>query len=355
MPDTERTEPATPHRRREAREKGQVAKSIELNSAVVLTSSFLALRFLSLYIFNRLEMVMRYSFSNMAKLSLNSQELFKYNLEMAFYFGLMVLPFVLIVAVFAFFSNLIQVGFLHSWQILKPQISRINPMTGLKRIFSYRIFIELIRAILKICIASGVAYLVIKNQINKIIWTVDIPVIGNFKFISSVVLEIGLKISLAFLGLALIDYLYQRWEYEKSLRMTRQELKDELIRHEGRPEIKARIRSIQRRFAMRRMMQEVPKAEVIITNPTSLAIALHYTPKQMSAPVVVAKGARLIAEKIVQIAKEHNVPIVENKPLARLLFKKVDIGQIVPLGLYQTVAEVLAYLWRIGKIKKGWF
>jgi len=173
-------------------------------------------------------------------------------------------------------------------------------------------------------------------------------------FVGKIIFSLILKISISLGSLAILDYIYQRWEYEKSLRMTREELKEELIRYEGRPEVRQRIRAMQRQLTQRRMMQEVKRADVVVTNPTRLAVALRYEPKEASAPRVVAKGARLIAEKIIEIAKENGIPVIENKPLARALFKLVEIGAVIPMSLYGAVAEVLAYIYRIGKAKRKW-
>lgn len=355
MAETERTEPATPHRRREARERGQVAKSPEINTAFVLLVGFLTLRYLSAYIFKGLESLMKTSFLNLHTIELSSANVLFYGYRVILWFMFIVLPFTLIILIAAAVANLLQVGFLHSWQVIRPQLTRINPITGIKRFFSYRIIIELFKSSLKILLVGWIAYLVIRSEFISLILTADKSPLENVRVFSSLVFRIGLRIGLALLVLALIDYFYQRWEYEKSLRMSREELKEELIRHEGRPEVRQRIRFLQRRFALRRMMLEVPKAEVVVTNPTRLAIALQYNPKEMTAPKVIAKGARLIAERIIEIARKYNVPVVENKALAQTLFKQVEVGRFIPLALYQVVAEVLAYLWRIGKAKKEWF
>jgi flagellar biosynthetic protein FlhB len=211
--------------------------------------------------------------------------------------------------------------------------------------------VELVKGILKVCIIGFVAYVVISKEIGNLITLADQTIWGMFSYLGGVCFKILLATTVVLVFLAALDYAYQRWEYEKSLRMTKQEIKDEYKNTEGDPMIKARIRRIQRDMARKRMMAEVPKADVIITNPTHLAIAIQYDPASMQAPVVVAKGADFIAEKIRQIAEENDVPLVENKPLAQVLYKIVKVNQLVPEDLYKAVAEVLAFVYEQKKIK----
>ncbi len=355
MADSDKTEVPTGRRRQEAREKGQVAKSMELNTAFILIISFYVLRALGPHMWNGLAEVTRFSLANLGTVVMNEENFSHYAIRIIITIGYVVLPFILIVALSSILINILQVGFMHSTSIIKPKFSRINPINGMKRFFSYRILIELVKSVVKITLTAVVAYQVIKPELGHLILAADMDPIDSINYVAILIFRLGVRIGLVFAAFAAIDYWYQRWEHERGLRMTKMEVKEELIRYEGRPEVRSRVRSIQRQLAMRRMMQEVPKADVVITNPTHLAVALQYNPKDMAAPKVVAKGARLIAERIIAIAKENNVPVMENKPLARLLFKMVDIGKFIPLDLYQAVADILAFVWRTGKLKKKFF
>jgi flagellar biosynthetic protein FlhB len=232
-----------------------------------------------------------------------------------------------------------------SSESVQPQISKIDPIKGFERLFSLRSLIELIKNIFKICIIGTVAYLVIKNELENMFTLMEQSVWRTLAYLGGVCFKIVLVTTIVLVILSILDYIYQRWEYEKSLRMTKQEIKDEFKNTEGDPIIKARIRRLQREAAQKRMMAAVPNADVIITNPTHIAIAIKYDPDNMQAPVVVAKGADYIAEKIRQIAEESDVLIVENKPLAQVLYKTVNVNDLIPETIYRAVAEVLAYVY----------
>jgi flagellar biosynthetic protein FlhB len=211
---------------------------------------------------------------------------------------------------------------------------------------------ELCKSILKIVIVGLVGYMTLKSQAQHIFAFLDMESIEIFRQVCGMVYTLFFRICLVLLVLALLDLLYQRWDHERDLKMTRQELKDELKRTEGDPLIRQRIRTVQRQLAHQRMMAEVPKADVVITNPTELAIAVRYDTEERNAPYVVAKGARLVAQRIRELAQEHNIPIVENKPLAQLLFKSVEVGREIPATFYRAVAEILAYVYRLkGKVR----
>ena len=251
------------------------------------------------------------------------------------------------VAAAAVLSNYIQVGSLFSWEAVQPDFAKINPWKGLGRLFSRQAAAELAKSIFKFAIIGWVAYATIRAEWAQIVSLWNLEAGQIFRYVGQVSFQLFLKTVLVMAALAGLDYAFQRWSYEKSLRMTRREVQDEFKQTEGDPLIKSRIRSIQRELARRRMMAEVPKADVIITNPTHLAVALQYQYKDMSAPKVVAKGAELVAEKIKEIAKAHGVPLVENKPLAQALYKTVDLGQTIPSSLYRAVADILAYVYRL--------
>lgn len=259
-----------------------------------------------------------------------------------------VLPLLFVIMIIAVIINFMQVGAMFSTEVIMPKFSKLNPISGFQRLFSKRSLVELAKSIFKVCI---IGYFIYRFAVLQ---TGDIPKLINMEIIDSVALAASLVIDLAFqiiavmMILAIFDYIYQWWEHNQSLKMSKQEVKEEFKQTEGNPQIKSKIKEKQRAIAMRRMMQEIPKADVVVTNPTHLAIALKYE-KNMSAPVVLAKGQDFIAERIKQVAREHKVVVVENKPLARALYPIVEIGDVVPPELYQAVAEVLAYVYRLKK------
>jgi flagellar biosynthetic protein FlhB len=286
-------------------------------------------------------------FKQMGTLVLEPAALHSLGWEILGSLGIILAPFLLGVAAAAILSNYVQVGSLFSWEAVQPDFSKVNPWKGLSRLFSKQAAAELAKSIAKLMIIGWVAFVTIQKEWENIValWNQEVGQI--FQYIGRVSFNIFLKTVLIMVVLAGLDYAFQRWSHEKSLRMTRREVQDEFKQTEGDPMIKSRIRSIQRELARRRMMAEVPKADVIITNPTHLAVALQYQYKSMNAPKVVAKGAELVAEKIKEIARGHRVPLVENKPLAQTLYKTVDLGQTVPSSLYQVVADILAYVYRL--------
>lgn len=244
-------------------------------------------------------------------------------------------------------GQLLQVGFHVSTESLAPQLGRINPVEGAKRIFSKRALVELAKATLKIAVIGYMAYMAVKPDLGKLPSLLYMEPPEAAAFAARLVGKIALWIGSCMLAVAAIDYLYQRWEHEDSIKMSVQDIKDELKQTEGDPYIRSAIRARQRQLAQSRMMQAVPTADVVITNPTHVAVAIRYDAPSMNAPVIVAKGIALIAERIREIAKDNNVPIVENPPLARTLHELGEVGQEIPVELYQAVAEVLAYVYRL--------
>ncbi len=343
----EKTEKATLRRRQKAREKGNVAKSSELNSALILLASLAALGFLATGMSRRLMDIFRFFLSQGFAIQLNQVNLYSYFCFILKQVFALLAPFLLAVAIAGVASNLAQIGFLFTTEPLKPKLSALNPASGLKKLFSIKGLFELPKAVIKLVIIGTISYLTIRGKLTQFLLLSQMGLNAMLRIIGRIALLLGLRVSVAFLILAAIDYAFQKWDYEKKLRMTKEEVKEERKQYEGDPLIKGRIRSVQRELARRRMMKEVPRADVIITNPTTLAVALRYDPDKMSAPQVVAKGARLLAQKILDLAKKHRVPIVEDRKLARLLYRKVKIGEEIPVALYQAVAEVLSYLYRL--------
>lgn len=345
--DQERTEEATPKRREEAREQGQVAKSRDLASVAILSACLLYFYFGANSFLHQLMDLMKSSFSSLDS-SLVTTENIQSLLFSAFYKTITLMtPFLLVVCIAALSSNILQVGFKISTKAIAPKLSKIDPAKGFARLFSLQSLIEFIKSIFKISIAGFVAYLTVKSELVDILPLADSSVWEILVYITGTSFRILLTTCWVLIILALMDYLYQRWEYERNLKMSRQEIKDENKQTEGDPIVKARIRRLQREMAQRRMMANVPKADVIITNPTHLAVALQYDQDSMIAPKVIAKGAGYIAEKIKEIARGSRVPLVENKPLAQVLYKMVEVSGTIPDSLYKAVAEILAYIYSI--------
>ena len=349
----EKTEEATPRKRQEARRRGQVPRSNELNAVITLLAGFTALKAFSSYSLDKLYTYFQFSFSsemlNKQLDPLTLTELTKQTLAMI---AMLFLPTGLAVLAAGVFISYLQTGGIFTLETLKVKFDRINPLQGFKRLFSLQKLVDLFKALVKLISVAVIIWSSFKSQVFPLAETsVLIPpfqLAGNFW---RLMYQIVLRIIFLLLALAIFDYFYQRHEYRKSLRMTKQEVKDEYRQTEGDPRVRSRIRQKQRQIAMRRMMQEVPKADVVITNPTHLAVALKYEAPQMQAPQVLAKGEGYIAAKIKEIATEHHVPLVENKPLARTIYQTVEIGEFIPPHLYQAVAEVLAFVYQLRQKK----
>jgi flagellar biosynthetic protein FlhB len=345
--DQERTEPATQKRREEARKRGQVAQSREIPSALVLLCAFGVLCFWGLHMLQGLSGLLRGVFQNMGTLQLNEDLLFRFLLEVMWKLFVILMPLMVSVLAGGIGANLLQVGFLFSAAPLTPSFSKLSPVEGIKRLFSLKSLAEVVKSILKVIFVGGIAYIMVRRELESIPSLMQMEIWEILSFFGRVCFKICIYTCLSLMLLAAVDYAFQRWQHEKSLKMTKQEVKDELKQREGDPAVKARIRSIQREMARRRMMEAVPEADVVVTNPIHLAVALKYDPNEMMAPRVIAKGAELVAERIKETAKAHGVPLVEDKVLAQTLFKSVEIGQFIPVSLYQAIAEVLAYVYQL--------
>ena len=342
----ERTERATDRRREETRKKGQVARSIEVNSAIILLASFCVLLVFGKHILAGIGNIITGSFSMSSSFDLTIPSTKNLFLDMIIRYFIILMPVFVALAIVGIFVNIMQIGFLFTAEPLRPKLDKINPVEGTKRLFSRKSAETLLRDILKIIVVGWIGYSALKGLMGNIMSMSGSTAGQIISFTGISVFQIAMKILIGYVVLAVLDYAFQRWEYERSMMMTRQELKEELKQMEGDPLMRARVRSVQREMARRRMMEEVPEAEVVITNPTEIAVALSYEPG-MQAPVVVAKGRRLIAEKIRSLAEEAGVPIVENVILAQALYKAVDIGHPIPVDLYTAVAEVLAYVYQL--------
>jgi len=349
----ERTEQATPRKRQEVRERGQVARSADLATACVLMGIFISFWLFGDIIYSNMQHLNRSVLGNIS-VSFTRDELWYYALVGLLMCMKIMLPIVLVAFVLAFLANVIQVGWVFSLQPLTPDLNRINPISGFKRIFSLRSLVRLAMSITKIAVIGTVLVATIWSQIGVLFGLFQNSINQVFFTACRIVWLMGLQASLALLVLAILDYLYQRWQFEREIRMTKQELKDELKKMEGDPKIKERRRMLQRQLSLQRMMAAVPTADVVVTNPTEIAVALEYKESSMEAPTVVAKGKELVAERIRLIAKENGVPVVEKKPLAQALYKMCEVGDTVPPDLFQAVAELLAYVYELsGKKRAG--
>lgn len=347
--DAEKTEKATPKKRRDAREEGQIFQSKEINSVFILLVSFLVLNIFGKIMIKNLVGFMQHIFSSFEELdSLFIQDNIRINFLIVMAVFLKASAPILVSAFFAgILINYLQVGFLFTTKPLKPKLSRVNPIEGFKRIFSKRAFVELGKSIMKIWLIGYVAYSFIKKRIGILIDLPNMEIVQILENFSKLSFQFGMKIVGSLLLVSILDYIYQWRDHEKNLMMSKQELKEEFKQTEGDPLVKSKIKEKQRKMALSRMMQEVPNADVIITNPTHIAVALKYDQEISFAPILVAKGADIVAENIKEIGNKNSVPIVENKVLARTIYKTVEIEDIIPEELYEAVAEVLAYVYSL--------
>jgi len=345
--DQDKTEAPTPKKREDSRKKGQVAKSKDVSSVSVLFGSLLLLYFTANHFIQHILTLSAGIFSQAGELELNEANIYHFFLDVLGGLIIILFPLMVIGVVVGIGANLLQVGFLFTGEPILPKFSKINPFEGLKRIFSRQSLVEFLKSIFKIIIVGYVAFKVVRAEFPNIVPLMDMETSEILSYIGRISFKIILYTCLALVFLALFDYLFQKWEHERKLKMTKQEVKDEFRQREGDPLIKARIKSVQREMSRKRMMAEVPNADVVITNPDHYAIALGYDHGTMEAPQVLAKGAGFIAEQIKQIARKNKIPMVEDKVLARILFKTASIGQGIPFNLYKAVAEILAYVYRI--------
>lgn len=347
----QRTEPATPKRRSEVRQKGQVAMSPDLNAAILLTAALALISILGSQIVQVLSGVLR----DMLVLKPPSQLQVETVMTLAYAAAQRTLPtialFTLSLVVVAAVTSYGQVGFQLTLSAIRWDFSRLNPVKSMSNFVNLRALVRLALAIVKAAIIVTVIYLTVKGELSQIslLDRTDLP--GMISFLGSLLSRASLSACLALIGVGIADFFYQRWQFERDLRMTKQEVKDEAKQVEGDPAVKGQIKKKQREVAMRRMMAAVPKATVVVTNPTHFSIALKYKTGEDKAPKVVAKGKNMIALRIREIAKEHNVPIIENPPLAQSLYKTVEVDQEIPHNLYRAVAELLSHVFRLrGKL-----
>jgi flagellar biosynthetic protein FlhB len=347
MADPGKTEKPTPRRIQEARERGQVARSVEVNSVFILLVALLMFRYGGGYIMTALGEAAQFSFANLG-MSLGIETVHSLILFVMWEIFRIIAPILAAILIVSLLVNYLQVGVLFTPKPLMPKFDNVNPISGFKKFFAMRTLVEAFKTTLKVFLIAWVGYATVKSAIPDLIPAMDMPSSDALHYIGLLTFKVLLRILGVLFVLAALDYAYQRWHYMDSLKMTQQEIKDELKQSEGDPMVKARIRQIQREIARRRMFDAIPRADVVITNPSHVAVALEYKDK-MRAPRVLAKGERVVAQRIKEMAKQHGIPVVENPPLARSLFKYCPVGGDIPGDLYEAVAEVLAFVFRMNR------
>lgn len=356
-PGGEKTEEPTAKKLSDARNEGQVAKSKEVTSAFEMLAAFLLFRVWMENIGTNFVGGMRELYTQIPAYSrLYEGHIQSSTFRMIFIESMLrvlqtILPFLVVGYLVAFITNLLQVKWKITTKPLKPKFSKLNPVSGFKRIFSPNSLVELVKSLLKLTLIGYVVYDYLKKNMPPILQLYDVSLNQGIALVGSLVINLGIRIALFYMLIAAADFAYQKIKFKKDMKMTKQEVKDEYKNQEGDPQIKGKQRERMREASRRRMMSKLPEADVVITNPTHFAVAIKYEPEVYDAPYVVAKGADYLAQKIKDVAKENRIEIVENKPLARMLYANVDVGSVVPPELYQAVAEVLAFVYHLqGKV-----
>ncbi len=347
-PGGEKTEPATAKKLNDVRKEGQVAKSKDLVTALMLMSAFLIIKIYAQTIGSRTIEIFQLIYNDFKTVvdesmqGMPSGQVKAVIEECITKMMVIMVPIIIVAFIISFFGNVLQQKWMITSKPLKPKLSRISPLNGFKRMFSARQVVELVKSIAMISVIGVMAYLTIKEQLNILYTFYDISLNAALVAVGNVIVNLGIKISALYLIIGFADLFYQRHKFKNDNMMTKQEVKDEFKDQEGDPQVKGQIRRKMQEISRRRMMQQLPEADVVITNPTHFAVALKYEPNSGKAPVVIAKGADYLAMQIKEKARECNIEIVENKPLARILYNNIDIGMEIPPELYQAVAEILA-------------
>jgi flagellar biosynthesis protein FlhB len=350
----DKSEPASAKRRDDARKKGSVARSMEVNSSAVLLAGIIMLMTTGGAMGRQVAAISRRYFLEAATFQFTPTNIQSLLADAIGQTVLIAAPILAMIMVVGTAAGIAQAGFMFSVESLEPKWNRMNPLSGVKRIFfSRRSLVEILKGVAKIAVVGYVAWWTLRGLMDEAPAFMEQDIEAILGIMVSRSLTVGLRMSAAFVAMAALDYAFQRFEFERELRMTKQEVKEESKMFEGDPVVKGRIRTIQRQIAYRRMMHDVPTADVVVTNPTHFAIALKYDNLRMRAPRVVAKGADLMAQRIKDVARQHDVPIVEDKPLAQMLYRTVEIGQEIPAKLFQAVAQILAYIYRMKRLRSA--
>lgn len=343
----EKTEKATPRKREDERKKGKVAKSQDVNTAILLLFAFMMLAIFGSSMKDQMMNIYQYTFTEYIHLELTPHSMMLIFTEVILEVAKAIAPVMLVALIAGVAANLLQIGFLFTTEPLKFDLKKIDPIQGAKRIFSIRALVELLKSFLKIAFIGVITFSVIWMYKDEMMMLSLKNADHALAFFGRITMMMGFSAIVALLFLAVLDYAYQRYDFEKNMKMSKQDIKDEQKNIEGDPLIQSKIKEKQRQMAMQRMMSEIPTADVIITNPTHYSIAIKYDENEASAPIVVAKGIDEIAMKIREVAKAHDIITVENRQLARSLYNAVEIGEVIPEQFYQAVAEVLAYVYRL--------
>lgn len=356
-PGGEKTEQATPKKLEDARKEGQVAKSKELAVGFTLLAMFVFLKIWISTLGNQFLEIFKVTYNKIPDLASQMASgdqiwyFFVYIRQVIFRLMLYLSPFFLVAVAVGFVVEIFQVKWKPTAKPLKPKFEKFNPISGVKRIFSLQSLAELLKSILKIVLIGYLVYSTLNDKWSYILILLDLPVINGLSLMGDIVINLGIKISAFYIVIAFADFAFQKWKFSEDMKMTKQEVKDEYKQSEGDPQVKGQIKQKMLQASRRRMMQDVPKADVVITNPTHFAVAIKYDSTVADAPIVVAKGADHLAAKIKETARENKVEIVENKPLARMLYYNVELGHVIPPELYKAVADILAYVYKLqGKI-----
>jgi flagellar biosynthetic protein FlhB len=349
----ERSEAATPRRLQELRARGQVVKSNDLNTALGLLGGFLVIQQFGGGGAGRLREFLASNLRDLARADLTEAKLGELGRSSLDVYLVVLGPLLVAIPLIGLVANVGQSGLVLSGRALLPDGQRINPLAGLRRFFAARSLVELLKTAFKAGLIGVVVVRTLLDSVPTLLSLAGPSVPASLAAFAGTTLRLGLTATVALLGLAALDYGYQRWEFRRGAQMTKDELREELRQAEGSPQVRARIRQRQRKLTTGRMMHAVPTATVVVTNPTHLAVALAYDSGRMAAPQVVAKGSGLVAEQIKRIAREHEVPVIENKPLAQALFRTVEIGMTIPVELFQAVAELLAYIYSLRPASQG--
>lgn len=347
MPLEDRSEPATHRRREDARNEGRVAQSNDLNAALVMLTAIYMVRAAGPYMMQLMKSIMQTSFTSINTTDLSVSNISFLITEYMTKGILLFIPVVITVGAVGLVSAVMQVGMRIAVKSVTPDWTRLDPLKGITRLFSIKAGVELVKSVIKVAIVCIIVYVFLKNEFAHLPGLADTSFTASIAYIADLCWRLLLKACMSILVLSILDYIYQRYQHETSLKMTKQEVKEEYKRSEGDPQIKARIKQRQSEMIRKRSLRDVSTADVIVVNPTHIAVALKYDPDKMQAPTVVAKGQRLLAERIKSIADTAGVPIIENIPIARALYKNVEVGQQVPDELFRAVAEILAYVYRL--------